>query len=172
MKTSMHLAAGALVLAVCGAGCSGGGGEAVAHLEGRSGAAVNGEAKFVDRGGKVEITVDANGLPAGKHGIHVHEKGDCSASDASSAGAHFAPGGGAHAGPGDAGRHAGDLGNIEAGADGKGKLTITTDKLSVGSGENSVVGKSLVIHTDADDLKTQPSGNSGSRIGCGVINKE
>jgi Cu-Zn family superoxide dismutase len=151
------------------AACSRGGGVASVTLEPRSGTQVTGTATFTEKGGKVEIVVDAKSLTPGKHGIHIHEKGDCSASDASSAGAHFAPGGGDHAGPDAANRHAGDLGNIEAGADGHGTLTVTSDKLTVGAGDRSVVGRALVIHGDPDDLKTQPSGNSGGRVACGVI---
>jgi superoxide dismutase, Cu-Zn family len=164
----MHrwLIVGIAALAV--AGCSRGGGEAVAYLEARSGSQVSGTAHFKGTGGGVEVVVDAKGLPAGPHGIHIHEKGDCSASDASSAGAHFNPGGGKHGGPTDDHAHAGDLGNITGDASGNGKLTVTVEKLAI-SGDNGVIDKSIVIHTDPDDLKTDPSGNSGSRIGCGVI---
>jgi Cu-Zn family superoxide dismutase len=171
MKKSMHLAC-TIAIALAAAACSSGGGTAKAHLDGRSGSPVSGDATFTDKGGKVEVVIEASGLTPGNHGVHVHEKGDCSASDASSAGPHFAPGGGAHAGPTDAGRHGGDLGNLEAGADGKAKLTITSDKITVAAGEHSVVGRAIVIHADADDLKSQPAGNSGSRVACGVIAKE
>ena len=145
---------------------------ATVTLEPRSGSQVTGTATFTEKDGKVEVVVSAKSLTPGKHGIHIHEKGDCSASDASSAGGHFAPGGGQHAGPTDANRHGGDLGNLEAGADGSAKLTITTDKLAVGSGDRSIVGRALVIHGDPDDLATQPSGNSGGRVACGVIKTE
>ena len=145
---------------------------ATVTLEPRSGSQVTGTATFTEKDGKVEVVVNAKSLTPGKHGVHVHDKGDCSASDASSAGPHFAPGGGQHAGPTDANRHAGDLGNLEAGADGSAKLTITSDKLTVGDGERSVVGRALVIHGDPDDLATQPSGNSGGRVACGVIKTE
>ena len=158
-----------IALALSIAACSRGNTVATATLQPKSGTQVTGDATFTQKGDKVEIVVNAKSLPPGAHGIHVHEKGDCSAADASSAGAHFAPGGGQHAGPTDPGRHGGDLGNIDADASGAGKLTITTDKLSVGSGEKDVIGKALVIHGDPDDLKTQPSGNSGGRIACGVI---
>lgn len=158
-----------MALALSIAACSKGNTTAVATLQPKSGTQVTGTATFTQKGDKVEIVVNAKSLPPGAHGIHIHEKGDCSAADASTAGGHFSPGGGQHAGPTDAGRHAGDLGNIDAGADGAGKLTITEDKLSVGSGPGDVIGKALVIHGDPDDLKTQPSGNSGGRIACGVI---
>ena len=159
---------GALTLTV--AACSRGNTVAVATLGPKSGTQVTGTATFTQQGDKVQVVVNAKSLSPGKHGIHVHEKGDCSASDASSAGPHFAPvSGEQHAGPTDANHHAGDLGNIEADADGNGTLTITTDSLSVGKGVTDVIGKALIIHGDPDDLKTQPSGNSGGRIACGVI---
>ncbi len=165
----MHrvLMIGALALTVTA--CSRGTNVAVATFEPKSGTQVTGDATFTQEGDKVQVVVKAKSLSPGKHGIHIHEKGDCSASDASSAGPHFAPGGGQHAGPTDAGRHAGDLGNLEADSDGNATWTITTDGLSIGKGDKDVIGKSIVIHGDPDDLKTQPSGNSGGRIACGVI---
>jgi Cu-Zn family superoxide dismutase len=165
----MHRLIVITALALSIAACSSGHKTAVATLQPKSGTQVTGTATFTQKDGGVEVVVNAKGLPPGKHGIHVHEKGDCSAADASSAGGHFAPAGGQHAGPTAPNRHAGDLGNIEAGADGSATLTITTDKLSVGSGDANVIGRALVIHGDADDLTTQPSGNSGGRIACGVI---
>jgi Cu-Zn family superoxide dismutase len=158
-----------IALPLCLAACSRGNTTAVATLQPKSGTQVTGTATLTQKGDKVEIVVNAKSLPPGKHGIHIHEKGDCSAADASSAGGHFAPGGGQHAGPTDPKRHAGDLGNIDADANGNGTLTITTDMLKVGSGDRDVLGKALVIHGDPDDLTTQPSGNSGGRIACGVI---
>jgi Cu-Zn family superoxide dismutase len=159
------------VLMLSAAACSKGSQVAVATLQPKSGTQVTGTVTFTQKGDKVEVVANVKSLSPGKHGIHVHEKGDCSASDASSAGGHFAPGGGQHAGPTDSKRHAGDLGNIEADANGNATLTITTDALRVGSGDRDVIGKSIVIHGDPDDLTTQPSGNSGGRIGCGVIEK-
>ena len=118
-------------------------------------------------GVKVEVWVE-NATP-GTHGLHIHEKGDCSAADASSAGPHFNAAGNPHAAPTDKARHNGDLGNIEIGADGKGHLEITSDMLTVKPGANSVVGKSVVFHEKADDLKSQPAGSAGGRFGCGVV---
>src|SRR5207244_1178241 len=112
------------------------------------GTQVTGDATFTQEGDKVQVVVKAKSLSPGKHGIHIHEKGDCSASDASSAGAHFAPGGGQHAGPTDPGRHAGDLGNLEADSDGNATWTITTNALSIGKGDKDIIGKSIVIHGD------------------------
>jgi Cu-Zn family superoxide dismutase len=113
--------------------------------------------------------VDIQKAPPGTHGLHLHEKGDCSAADATSAGGHFNPTSMPHAGPMDAQHHAGDLGNIEIKADGTGHLEIFSEMLTVSAGPNSVVGRSVVFHEKADDLKTQPTGNAGGRLGCGVI---
>jgi Cu-Zn family superoxide dismutase len=103
------------------------------------------------------------------HGLHVHEKGDCSDPEAKNAGGHFNPKGMPHAGPTAMQRHAGDLGNIEVKDVGTGDLEITSDMLTVRPGPNSVVGRSVVFHEKADDLTTQPTGNAGGRLGCGVI---
>ena len=143
---------------------------AKATIESKSGSPVTGRAAFteVPSGGvKVEVWIE-NAAP-GTHGLHLHEKGDCSAPDATSAGGHFNAAGNPHASPTDKARHNGDLGNIEVGADGKGHLEITSDLLTVKPGPNSVMGKAVVFHEKADDLKTQPTGNAGGRFGCGVV---
>jgi len=144
--------------------------QARATIEPRSGSNVGGWATFTERPtGGVAVVVHIENAPPGVHGLHVHEKGDCSAADASSAGGHFNPGAMPHAGPNDQMRHAGDLGNITIEANGTGHLEIVTDLLTVRPGPNSVVGKAVVFHEKADDLKTQPSGNAGARLGCGVV---
>jgi Cu-Zn family superoxide dismutase len=104
----------------------------------------------------------------GPHGFHIHEKGDCSAADASSAGGHFNPTGKPHGGPDSDARHAGDFGNIEADATGNARYSRTFSDLTL-DGESSIIGKAIIVHQKADDLKTQPSGDAGGRIGCGVI---
>ena len=157
------------VVALSAAACSRGSTPATATLAPKSGSQVTGSATFTEKDGNLEITVEGRSLSPGKHGVHVHEKGDCSAADASSAGGHFNPGEGTHGGPIDPTRHAGDLGNLEAGPDGRGTLTITTDALTVSPGERSVVGRAIVIHGDSDDFLTQPTGNSGGVVACGVI---
>ena len=120
--------------------------------------------------GKVKVAYDLTGLSPGKHGFHIHQKGDLSAPDFSSAGPHFNPGGHKHAGPKEESRHAGDLGNIEADTSGNAKGSETVSGLSIGTGAaDDIVGKSVVVHEKADDLKSDPSGNSGARIGAGVI---
>ncbi|HEY3203372.1 MAG TPA: superoxide dismutase family protein [Thermoanaerobaculia bacterium] len=143
--------------------------EAKATIESKSGSKVTGRAAFteVPGGTKVEVWIE-NATP-GTHGLHIHEKGDCSATDATSAGGHFNPAGNPHAGASEKARHNGDFGNIEIGQDGKGHLELVTDMLTVKTGPNSVVGKAIIFHEKADDLKTQPTGNAGGRFGCGVV---
>ncbi|HYK43388.1 MAG TPA: superoxide dismutase family protein [Thermoanaerobaculia bacterium] len=141
-----------------------------ATLESRSGSTVTGTATFTElSSGGVRVRVHVENAPPGTHGLHVHEKGDCSDPEAKSAGGHFNPGGMPHAGPMADKRHAGDLGNIEIGANGKGDLDVRTDLLTVKSGPNSVVGKAVIFHEKADDLATQPTGNAGGRLACGVV---
>jgi Cu-Zn family superoxide dismutase len=141
--------------------------KATCKLESKSGSKATGMVTFTKTGDVVQVVGDITGLTAGKHGIHIHEKGDCSAADAASAGAHFNPGQHKHGGPVTAERHEGDLGNIEADASGKAHIDWK-GKMSL-SGADSIIGKSLVVHEKEDDLKTDPSGNSGARIACGVI---
>jgi Cu-Zn family superoxide dismutase len=143
---------------------------AKAAIEARSDSTVTGTASFAELStGGVKVHVHIEKAPPGTHGLHIHEKGDCSDPKAASAGGHFNPGGMPHSGPMDMKRHAGDLGNIEIKADGTGDLDITSDMLTVKPGPNSVVGRAVVFHEKADDLKTQPTGNAGGRFGCGVI---
>lgn len=148
-----------------------GGGDltAVTTLEPRSGSAISGSATFTQSGNSVRVHVEVKGATPGDHGIHVHETGDCSAPDAKSAGNHFNPSNAPHGGPGASPHHGGDFGNLTIGPDGSASTDLTIEGLTVGPGPNSVVGRALVLHDKPDDLTTQPSGNSGNRIGCGVI---
>lgn len=169
-RVSTAAAAAVLAFGLAGAASAESGGEAKAMLESRSGSKVTGKAVFkqgASGGTKVEIWIE-NATP-GVHGLHLHEKGDCSAPDAASAGPHFNPSGNPHAGPADTKHHNGDWGNITIGADGKGKLELTSDMLTVQPGPNSVVGRAVVFHEKADDLKSQPSGDAGGRFACGVV---
>ena len=165
------VAAAALVLAGCASSTKAPEGpQAKATIEARSDSTVTGTATFTElSAGGVRVHVHIEKAPPGTHGLHIHEKGDCSDPKAASAGGHFNPGGMPHAGPMEPKRHAGDLGNIEIKADGAGDLDMTSDLLTVKPGPNSVVGRSVVFHEKADDLKTQPTGNAGGRFGCGVI---
>lgn len=127
----------------------------------------NGEVRFYKVSGGVRVVAQLEGLSPGRHGFHIHEKGDCSAPDASSAGGHFNPAGGPHGAPtaDKTARHAGDLGNIEAGPDGK----ASYDRVDTVLDYAQLQGLSVLVHAGEDDYTTQPSGNSGARIGCGVI---
>jgi len=141
--------------------------KATAKLEPKSGSNVTGTVTFVQRRDLTEVLVDIENLKPGKHGFHIHEKGDCSAPDASSAGGHFNPTHQHHGGPSTAERHNGDLGNIEAPASGKVHWE-SEFKMNL-KGPDSIIGKSVVVHEKEDDLKTDPAGNSGARIACGEI---
>lgn len=143
--------------------------KAIAVLSPASASKVTGTVTFTKTADGVKVVADITGLtPSGKHGFHIHEFGDCSAPDATSAGGHFNPSKHEHAGPDATNRHEGDLGNIEADASGKAHLELT-DKMLQLSGPNSIIGRGLIVHEKMDDLKTQPTGNAGARVACGVI---
>lgn len=118
--------------------------------------------------GGVKIVAVVNNLTPGAHGFHIHEFGDCSAPDGSSAGGHFNPGKTQHGGPEALERHAGDLGNLVANSEGVAEYE-RIDKVIQLDGPDTIVGRSIVVHANADDFKTQPTGNAGGRIACGVI---
>jgi Cu-Zn family superoxide dismutase len=140
---------------------------AVVHPMGDS--KVTGKVTFTQKDGGVEIVGEFTGLSPGEHGFHVHEFGDCSMADGKCAGGHFNPTKQPHAGPDDAHRHVGDLGNVKADASGKATYK-RVDKMIALSGPNSIIGRSVIVHAKPDDFKTQdPPGNAGARIGCGVI---
>jgi superoxide dismutase, Cu-Zn family len=145
---------------------------AVAEMKPASGSKVAGTITFTEKDGKVEMALDLTGLTPGEHGFHIHEKGDCSAPDATSAGDHFNPDKKPHGAPDSPEHHAGDFGNITADEDGNAKTTMTVDFVSLAEGDTSAVGKALIVHEKKDDLKSQPSGNAGARIACGVIEKK
>lgn len=143
---------------------------ATAGLQPTKGSKAFGEVTFEQQGEKVHVLANVQGLkPGAEHGFHIHEAGDCSAADASSAKGHFNPAGKAHGNPAAAEHHAGDLPALRAGKDGRAKLDTTITGVTLGSGPTSIVGRGLVIHADPDDYTSQPAGNSGARIACGVI---
>ncbi len=110
--------------------------------------------------------------PGSTHGFHIHEKGDCSAPDGSSAGGHFNPGGMTHGNPDAMPHHAGDIPNQVADAHGVAKVDVVVHGVSLGTGApDDVMGRSVIVHKDRDDYTTQPAGNSGARVACGVIEK-
>lgn len=149
------------------------GGKAVAVLEPRSGSKVTGTATFTEHEGKVMMKVVVSGLTPGDHAIHLHEVGDCSAPDAMSAGGHWNPTSEKHGKWGHAPFHHGDIGNLYANRKGKAELTFETELWSIGTGKPAdIVGHSVVIHAKVDDYATQPTGNAGERVACGVIQKQ
>ncbi|HWQ40189.1 MAG TPA: superoxide dismutase family protein [Burkholderiales bacterium] len=145
---------------------------ATAVLAPTKGNQVSGTVQFRQKGEVVLVEAKVTGLkPNGTHGFHIHEKGDCSAPDASSAGAHFNPQGTPHGGPGSEKRHAGDLGNLQADANGFAQASIEIAGITLGTDANSIIGRSVIVHANPDDLSTQPAGNAGARIACGLISK-
>lgn len=118
--------------------------------------------------GGVQISALLYNLAPGEHGFHIHQYGDCSSADGSAAGGHFNPGDMSHASPSDDNRHVGDIGNVIANQSGIAILKYRDPHMKL-MGVKGIIGRSLVIHEKEDDLKTQPSGNSGGRVGCGVI---
>jgi len=129
---------------------------------------VKGVVTFTQTDKGVKVYAHLEGLTPGKHGFHIHEFGDCTASDLMSAGGHFNPTQMSHGAPTDEMRHSGDLGNIVA--DEKGMAMLEwVDPLMKLSGPNSIIGHAVIVHAKEDDLKTQPTGNAGGREACGVI---
>ena len=141
---------------------------AKAMLEPRSGSQVSGKVSFTPVGDKLLVEAHVTGLSPGEHGFHVHEGGDCSAPDASGAKGHFNPAGKPH-GHHHGEKHAGDLPNLVAGQDGRASYRAEVEGLTADSGALGIIGRSVVVHADADDYRSQPAGNSGRRIACGVI---
>ena len=141
---------------------------ATAVVKATKGQTVSGVVKFEQTGDGCKITWDLAGLSPGMHGFHIHEFGDCNCDDGKCAGSHYNPNGKKHGDPKGAERHVGDLGNVEADAKGVSKGEMT-DKLVTLNGAQSGVGRAVILHDKADDLKTDPTGNAGDRIGIGVI---
>ena len=144
--------------------------KAIAWVNPRSDSELAGSAIFIRSGENIELQVSVEQAPAGSHAVHIHENGDCSAADASSAGGHWNPTTEDHGKWGESPHHLGDLGNLEVDENGEGSLSLTTDRWSMGTGEaNDILEKAVIVHAAADDFETQPTGNAGGRIGCGVI---
>lgn len=141
-------------------------------IEAKSDSQLEGSAVFTEENGEVSMTALISGLQQGKHAIHLHEKADCSAADGSSAGGHWNPTKEQHGKWGDSqGFHVGDIGNFEVDENGNGTITMSTNKWCIGCGDpkKDIVGKSIIVHDGVDDFTSQPSGNAGKRVGCGVI---
>ena len=142
--------------------------EAIAILIPTSGNKAHGIIRFTQNGDSIEISGEVAGLTPGDHGFHIHEFGDASAPDASSAGDHFNPTKTSHGSPHDEKRHVGDLGNIKADQTGRATVKMTDKQIRL-TGPSSIIGRSVIVHAGADDLKSQPSGDAGARVACGVI---
>jgi Cu-Zn family superoxide dismutase len=166
------LGAGSLGLSAqapsAGKSASAAGAKATVKVSPTANQTARGEVTFTAEAGGVHVVGSFSGLVYGEHGFHVHEKGDCSAPDGTSAGGHFNPATKPHAAREAAERHAGDLGNLKADPYGLARVDFVDATLSL-SGPDSIIGKAVIVHEKADDFKTQPTGNAGARQACGVI---
>lgn len=138
---------------------------ATAALAAKSGSMVAGSVGFSEIPNGLRVTAQVTGLTPGEHGFHIHESGDCSAADGSSAKGHYNPAGKAHGHHDEAMHHSGDMPNLVANAQGEAKLAADISGVTLAE----ITGRSVVIHADPDDYKSQPAGNSGKRVACGSI---
>ncbi|MDN3677359.1 superoxide dismutase family protein [Flavobacterium paronense] len=161
-----------LLIFSCKSTSTGGDSKKVAiQFESKSGSNVQGTAVFIEKNGVVNLEAKLTGLKPGVHAIHIHEKADCSATDAASAGGHWNPTFKKHGKWGDAEHHKGDIGNFTADVDGKATILFKTDEWCIGCGDTTkdILGKGLIVHDKPDDFTTQPSGNAGARVACSAI---
>ena len=143
---------------------------ASATLEPRSGSSVRGTVTFAQVGDLVRVSGNITGHSKGPKGFHIHEKGDCSDHGSMSTGGHFNPMKSKHGGPYSDVKHAGDLGNLNVNAAGEAKFNFVVGNISVSRDQpNGIIGRAVIVHAAADDLKTDPTGNAGARVACGVI---
>ncbi|MCI5069080.1 superoxide dismutase family protein [Acidovorax sp.] len=172
MKNVRLAAALSMVAAATLAGCAAysAGPTATAKLDPTRGNATAGTVTFAQSGDVVKVSGSITGLkPNAEHGFHIHEKGDCSSGDGMSAGGHFNPGGKPHGHHGQGEHHTGDLPSLKADANGVAKFSFESRTIRVGSTDNNIVGRGLIVHRDPDDYTTQPTGNAGPRLACAVI---
>jgi len=168
MKHVLAVISCSLLLSACAATSEKEGPSATAVLQPRSGSQVQGAVKFTQIGDQVRITGVVTGHASGAKGFHIHEKGDCSDPKAMSAGGHFNPAKAKHGVSGSG--HAGDLGNLVFDSSGKAAIDMTVPGISVSrDAAHGTIGRGLIVHMDQDDLKTDPTGNAGGRVACGVI---
>jgi len=171
------IAAAAVTGLLAGCGMTGSmaadGPTAEATLQPNKDSGVKGTASFAQKGDKVWLVANIGGLkPSQEHGFHIHEKGDCSSGDGMSAGGHFNPLGKPHAHPSTPERHAGDMLALKADDHGNATLSVELDVISVSEGPAGIIGRGVIVHAQPDDYTTQPTGNAGARVACGVIQKD
>lgn len=142
--------------------------KAIAVLHPTENNEVSGTVTFTVTADGMRVEAHLQGLQPGEHGFHVHEFGDCTAPAGTSAGGHFNPFGSQHGAPSSGGRHVGDLGNIEVDEEGNARVQ-KMDRLLAFEGAASIIGRAVVVHEKRDDLTSQPTGNAGGRVACGVI---
>jgi Cu-Zn family superoxide dismutase len=165
-----HPAAALALLGLCACGAMAQ--TATATLQPTAGNTAAGTVTFTAQGGGVAVQARVTGLkPNAEHGFHLHEKGDCSSPDGNSAGGHFNPDGKPH-GPQDAPHHAGDMPALKSDAQGVADARFTLQGVSIGGAAADIVGKGLIVHAQPDDYKTQPTGNAGARLACGVVTRK
>lgn len=140
-------------------------------LAAKSDSKLTGDVLFTENGDKVTMEVNVAGIAPGEHAIHIHQVPDCSSSDGKSAGGHWNPAMKDHGKWGEMAHHAGDIGNLVADANGNASMTFSTEMWCIGCADSTknIINRAIIIHADVDDFKTQPTGNAGGRIGCGVI---
>lgn len=144
---------------------------ATVNLASASGSLVSGRLTAMPMAGGVHFTGEVGGLtPGSTHAIHVHETGDCSAADASSAGGHFNPAGTPHGQVGTETHHAGDMNNIVANAQGVAQVDVHAEGVTLGGGTaNDIAGRAVIVHAAPDDYRSQPAGEAGARVACGLV---
>lgn len=169
MKKLVFLSIAIFATLLAGCASMSGGPSASVTLAPTSGSTANGTVTFVQRAdGSVDVSAHLTGVPPGVHGFHIHDKGDCG-DNGNAAGGHFNPMGVAHGAPSADPHHAGDFGNVTADAQGVVDTKFNTHSITVAPGANSVVGHAVILHANPDDLATQPTGNAGPRIACGIV---
>lgn len=169
MKKLALLSISVLLLASCASMATGP--SATATLVSTSGSTATGTVNLAQLAdGSVEVTANLRGVPPGVHGFHIHEKGDCG-DNGNAAGGHYNPAGTPHGAPTADPHHAGDFGNVTADADGAVNTRFVTRSITVADGPMTAIGHAIILHANPDDLTTQPSGNAGARIACGVVQK-
>jgi len=142
--------------------------KAVAVVHPTEGNEVTGSVTFTKEDEGVRVQANFEGLSQGRHGFHIHQYGDCTASDGTSAGGHYNPTGNKHGSPTQDNRHMGDMGNIAVSEDGSATLDYVDPKIKL-NGPNGIIGRGIIVHGGEDDFESQPSGAAGPRVGCGVV---